>query len=129
MIIAVTLCAAASAAIINAWLSIRIGSLRGKLKISVGDGGDDLLQRRMRAHSNFAENTPLVLVLIAAIELARGANPWLGAAAGIFLLCRVAHGIGMDGGARAPARVFGALVTMLTQIALAVWAISIVLDM
>ena len=59
--------AAAAAAIINFWLAMRIGQLRTREKISIGDGGNDLLARRMRAQLNFAENTPIVLVLIAAI--------------------------------------------------------------
>ena len=65
-----TLAAAAAAALINFWLANRIGKLRISEKISVGDGGNELLARRMRAQLNFAENVPFGLILIAALELA-----------------------------------------------------------
>lgn len=128
MILPVTLCAVAAAAVINIWLSIRIGQLRRAYKVSVGDGGVEALQRRMRAQLNFVENTPVVLVMIAAIELARMGNPWLTGVTAAYMLGRVAHGVGMDGGKLGSGRMIGTLITMLVQLGLAVWAISIVLD-
>ncbi|MFM6828845.1 MAG: MAPEG family protein [Novosphingobium sp.] len=128
-ILPITLCAAAAAAAINIWLSIRIGMIRTARKISIGDGGDLDLIARMRAQANFIENTPIVLVLIAAVELARTGNPFLLGAAAVYLLGRVAHGIGMDGGRLGFLRAAGTLITMLTQLGLGVWAVSIALDM
>lgn len=128
-ILPITLCAAAAAAAINIWLSIRIGMIRSARKISIGDGGDMTLIARMRAQANFIENTPIVLVLVAAIELARTGNPFLLGAAAIYLLGRVAHGIGMDGGPLRFLRGLGTLTTMLAQLGLGVWAVSIALDM
>lgn len=129
MILPITLCAAAAAAAINIWLSIRIGMIRTSRKISIGDGGDPDLICRMRAQANFIENTPIVLVMLGAIELARTGNPYLMGAAAIYMLGRVAHGIGMDGGPLGFLRGVGTLTTMLTQLALGVWAVSIALDM
>lgn len=129
MILPITLCTAAAAAAINIWLSIRIGMIRGAKKISIGDGGDPDLICRMRAQANFIENTPIVLIMAAAIELARSGNPCLMGAAAIYTLGRVAHGIGMDGGPLGFLRGVGTLTTMLTQLALGVWAVSIALDM
>ncbi|HQS95851.1 MAG: GST-like protein [Novosphingobium sp. 16-62-11] len=128
-ILPITLCAAAAAAAINIWLSIRIGMLRTARKISIGDGGDMDLIARMRAQANFIENTPIMLVLIAVIELARTGNIYLMGVAGAFMLGRVAHGVGMDGGPLGALRGVGTLVTMLSQLGLAVWAVSIALDM
>lgn len=128
-ILPITLCAAAAAAAINTWLSIRIGMIRASKKISIGDGGDMNLIARMRAQSNFIENTPIVLVLIAVIELARTGNPFLLGAAAIYMLGRVGHGMGMDGGPLGFLRGPGTLITMLTQLGLGVWAVSIALDM
>ena len=118
----VTLAAAAAAAILNIWLSIRIGSLRTALKISVGDGGNEALQRRMRAQLNFVENTAFVLVLIAAIELAGKGSWWLSLVAAVYFIGRVAHGFGMDGGNWKVGRLVGTLTTMLTLLGLAVVA-------
>jgi len=129
MILPITLCAGAAAVAINIWLSIRIGMIRTAKKISIGDGGDMDLIARMRAHANFIENTPLVLVLIAAIELARTGNPYLMGTAALYMLGRVAHGIGMDGGPLGFLRGLGTLTTMLAQLGLGVWAVSIALDM
>jgi len=118
----VTLAAAAAAAVLNIWLGIRIGALRTALKISVGDGGSEALQRRMRAQLNYVENTGFVLVLIAAIELAGKGSWWLGLVALAYFVGRVAHGFGMDGGKAQVGRMIGTIVTMLTQIGLAIVA-------
>lgn len=128
-ILPITLCAAAAAAAINIWLSIRIGMIRSSRKISIGDGGEIDLIARMRAQANFIENTPIVLILIAAIELARTGNPFLLGATGVYMLGRVAHGIGMDGGPLGFLRSIGTLITMVAQLGLGVWAVSIALDM
>lgn len=128
MILPITLSTAAAAALLNIWLTIRVGMVRRATGISVGDGGNEALIRRMRAQLNFVENAPVVLVMVGGIELARAGNPFLLGAAAIFILGRVAHGIGMDGGPLGFLRSVGTLTTMLTQLCLAVWAVSIVLD-
>jgi uncharacterized membrane protein YecN with MAPEG domain len=118
----VTLAAAAAAAVLNLWLSIRVGAVRRALSISVGDGGSDSLQRRMRAQANFVENTPFVLALIGAIELAGRGSWWLGLVAAAYMIGRVLHGFGMDGGNWGWGRMVGTLVTMLVLLGLAVVA-------
>ena len=57
IILPISLTIAAGAALLNLWLSIRVGRVRTKEKVFVGDGGNELVTRRMRAHSNFVENT------------------------------------------------------------------------
>ena len=123
IILPATLTAAAACAIVNFWLSIRIGRVRTSQKISIGDGGHDLLARRMRAQLNFAENTPLVLILLAGIELAGKGGAWLLPVGGLYALGRVAHGIGMDGGSLERGRMIGTIVTMMTLLGLAVVAV------
>lgn len=125
MVLPITLSAAAAAAIINFWLAMRVGRLRVSEKISIGDGGNDLLTRRMRAQLNFAENTPLILVLIAGIELARPGSAILALVAGVYALGRVAHGVGMDGKGFAVGRSIGTAITFLTLLGLAGWAVAI----
>ncbi|KAJ8137878.1 hypothetical protein OY671_008910 [Metschnikowia pulcherrima] len=118
MISPVTLSTAAAAASSNIWLTIRVGMVRRATGISVGDGGNEALIRRMRAQSNFIENAPS----------ARAGNPFSSGAAAIFISGRVAHGIGMDGGPSGFSRGVGTSTTMSTQSCLAVWAVSIVSD-
>ena len=120
-----TLCMAAAAAIINIWLSIRCGQVRTKEKINIGTGGSDLMERRMRAQLNFAENTAWVLILIAGIELAGKGASWLAIVGAIYMLGRVAHGLGMDGTTFGVGRSIGTTTTMLTQIGLAVVALLV----
>lgn len=121
----VTLCAAAAAAIINLWLSIRIGQVRRTAKVSIGDDGGGPLTARMRAQLNFVENTAFVLILIAAIELSGRGGEWLAWVSGAYLLARVAHGVGMDGGALTLGRTIGTATTMLVQLGLAVVGVMI----
>jgi uncharacterized membrane protein YecN with MAPEG domain len=126
IVLPATLSAAAAAAAINLWLSIRIGQVRHRAGISIGHGGNELLERRMRAQLNFVENTAIVLILLGVIELARLGNPWLLYGGAIYSFGRVLHALGMDGGAFTVGRSIGTLVTMATQLILAVWAIMIV---
>ena len=125
MLLPVTLCAAAAAAIINLWLSVRVGQVRRAAKVSIGDDAGGPLTARMRAQLNFVENTAFVLILIAAIELSGRGGDWLAWVSGAYLLARVAHGVGMDGSALGAGRAIGTAVTMLVQLGLAVVAVLV----
>ena len=129
MLLPVTLTSAAAAAIIGIWLMIRVGQVRGSEKVSIGDGGNEKVIRRMRAHANFVESAPFVLVLIAAIELAGRGSTWLPYVAGLYMLGRIAHGVGMDDGAFGKGRMIGTLITMLTLLGLAIVAVLIAIQM
>lgn len=121
--IPVTLAVAASCALINLWLQIRVGGARRSQGVSIGDGGDELVIRRMRAHANFVENAPFALALILALELACGTSWWLCAAAGTFLVGRLLHPFGMDGARYA--RAIGTVLSMLVLAGLAIWAATV----
>lgn len=121
-LLTVTLTTAAAAAILNIWLMLRIGAVRSAEKISVGDQDNENLIRRMRAQANFVENAPFVLILIGAIELSGRGEPWLAWVAGAFIIGRVAHAFGMDGGSLAKGRTIGTLISMLTLLGLGVVA-------
>lgn len=49
-------------------LSFPIAMHRKRARTSLGDGGDALLQQRIRAQANFAEYVPLALVVLAFVE-------------------------------------------------------------
>lgn len=125
MLLPTTLCMAAAAAIINFWLAMRCGQVRTKEKISIGTGGSDLMERRMRAQLNFVENTPWVLALIGLIELAGKGGAWLPIVGAIYMLGRVAHGLGMDGTSFGVGRTIGTATTMLSQLGLAITGLLI----
>ena len=61
---------AALLAILYAGLSVRTLRLRRRLRIAIGDRGDERMLRAMRAHANFAEYVPLALLLIYLVEIA-----------------------------------------------------------
>ncbi len=117
-----TLCLAAAAVLVNFWLGMRCGKMRHLHKISIGDGGNEALIRRMRAQANFVEQTPLTLALVAAVELAGKGGQWLAPAAAVFVLGRIAHAYGMEGNFNA-GRGLGMLTSMLFQLALVVVAV------
>jgi uncharacterized membrane protein YecN with MAPEG domain len=121
MSLPITLTAAGAAALINLWLAMRVGQVRTREKVSIGDGGNENVIRRMRAHANFTEFTPFVLILIAAIELVGGTSTWLWAVSSLFLVGRLLHAFGMDG--FMPGRMIGTIVTMLTLVGLGGFAI------
>jgi uncharacterized protein len=122
----VTLTIAAGAALVNIWLMVRCGQARTKGGVSIGDGGDEFLIRRMRAHANFVESAPFVLVLLAALEATGGTNNWLWGLGILYIVGRLAHGLGMDGGTFGKGRMVGTLITFITLIGLAGWALWVV---
>ena len=125
MLLPTTLCMAAAAAITALWLMIRVGQVRNSQKVSVGDGGNDRVIRRMRAHANFVETTPFALALVLVIELAGKGAVWLPYVAALFILGRVAHAFGMEPEGFAKGRFIGTVVTMLTFLGLAIVAVLI----
>jgi uncharacterized membrane protein YecN with MAPEG domain len=125
IILPITLTIAGAAAILHIWLSVRVSRLRRPLQIGVGDGGNEVLARRMRAHGNYAENMPIFLILLGLVELATGGNLWLWGAAILFILARIAHAFGMDRPGANPLRVGGISVSWLVLLGLGAYAISI----
>ena len=79
-------------------LSIRVIGLRGNPAFSFiahGKGEKELLQRAIRAHGNFTEYVPMMLILLAFLELSEVSELKLHLLGGSFLLGRVMHGICM----------------------------------
>jgi uncharacterized membrane protein YecN with MAPEG domain len=49
-------------------LSLRVSFVRRDARIALGDGNNETLQRRIRAHGNFVEFVPIALILLALAE-------------------------------------------------------------
>ena len=120
----VTLTIAAASAIVNLWLAARVvpGRFRG---VAIGDGGDPRIAATMRAHANFAEYAPIVLILIGAIELSGGSATWLWAAGAVFVVGRLAHALGMTRPSPNALRAVGILSTWAITALLAGWALTL----
>ena len=87
----ITMLYAGALALILLVLSTRVIQARGQQKVYMGDGGNEIVLRRMRGHANFAEYVPMCLVLIALLEL-RGAPAWeLHALGATLLVARMLH--------------------------------------
>ena len=125
MLLPVTLTIAAAAAVIALWLALRISRIRYTDKVTMGDEGQPLLTARMRAHANFAENAPFVLILMALVELAGGSPAVLWIIGVLFVLARIVHPLGMERPTPNPLRAGGALVTWVVLGVLAGWALSL----
>ena len=57
-------------------LSLRVASMRGDVRVPLGDGGNIVLQRRIRVQGNFSEYVPMALLLFLFVEL-QGWPRWL----------------------------------------------------
>ena len=82
-------------AIIFVVLSLRVVMLRGH-GASLGDGGNPLLLRRIRAHGNFAEYVPLILLMMSFLELSKFSIYVLHAIGIALVVARLLHGYALS---------------------------------
>jgi uncharacterized membrane protein YecN with MAPEG domain len=92
---AVTAVYAAVLALIFMGLTIWVSMGRLLFRINHGDGGNVVLNRRIRAHANFAEYVPLILLLVALLEAGGAARFTIHALLLPLTIARVMHPIGM----------------------------------
>lgn len=97
-------------------LGAMVGIHRARTGISILHGDDMQLATKIRRHANFVESVPLVLILMALVEL-NGAGAGLLHGLGIALVvARIAHPIGLDpDNANNPLRGLGAGLTSLAM--------------
>ena len=95
-------------------LTANVIRTRRAASVNLGDGGNELLTRRIRAHGNFAEYVPIALILMAFAEIG-GAPSFLIYLLGVALvLGRLMHGFALSTLTRRPAaRVAGMILTLL----------------
>ncbi|MGI9261331.1 MAG: MAPEG family protein [Woeseiaceae bacterium] len=110
-------------------LSARAGSYRGKTGVSVlhGDPVNWELAQRVRAHQNFLEYVPMVLILMGISELNGASSTYLNAIGGLLIVARIAHAIGLKHDNMAHiGRLIGAGGTALLTLVAAIYAIWMV---
>ena len=92
-------------------LTVVVARRRGKQ--SLGDGGDANVLRAMRRHGNFAENAAIFVVALALFEMIGGERLTAEIYAGIFIVGRLAHAVGLSlQNTRNLPRVLGILATV-----------------
>lgn len=105
-------------ALIGLVLGALVGMQRPRLRVSLGDGGHQSLIEANRRHMNWLENVPVLIVLLAVIELNGASSNWLHVLGGTLLAGRLIHpfGISADWAFRVP-RFIGTLLTQLVAVA------------
>ncbi len=82
---------AAIATLLYIYLAARVIRLRGRHRVSVGDGDVPELRVAMRAHANFNEYIPLSLFILLLLELTGVATVYLYLFGAMILVGRVLH--------------------------------------
>lgn len=101
-------------------LSLRVVKQRGH-GVSLGDGGDPELLRRIRGHGNFAEYVPLILLMLGLLELSRFPLLLIHALGITLLVARLLHGYALSFTAQFKfGRFWGTLLTFLVMAVAAV---------
>lgn len=107
-------------------LSAFAGSLRGKLKISVGDNGNQDLLLAVRRHANFTEYVPLALILIGCLEVNGVATNTIHAFGAALVFARIAHAVGLRADSiEGIGRLVGAAGTALVTVVASIWCITV----
>jgi uncharacterized membrane protein YecN with MAPEG domain len=120
----ITLATASAFTLLCLILGLRVSQRRGKLNLNFGDGGDAEMTMRIRAHGNLIEYAPILLIVLALMELAGANKTVLASAAGLFVLLRIAHGIGTSKGVLV-LRAIGSLGSYLMLLAAGVYGLML----
>lgn len=111
-------------ALLQVPLTVMVGYRRARTGIQFFDGGDPLLLRRMRAHGNYTETVPIVLLAMVAAEMT-GAPAWLLWAGGVSLLVgRVMHAAILVLRGWGLPRAIGMILTFVPMIGFGAWCLS-----
>ncbi|MDZ7627065.1 MAG: MAPEG family protein [Parvularculaceae bacterium] len=105
------------------YISLRVGQVRTRLKINLGDGGNDEMIRAIRTQGNYVEYAPLALIGLLALGAMGQAAVVIHAIGGAFLAARVAHLLGLGMGVWPIGRFIGTLGTLLSLLATAIFLI------
>ena len=97
------------------FMMVRVGKIRIRNKINLGDGGNDLLLSRIRAHGNFTENAPLALIGLIALAMLQAHPIAIHIFGAAFFIGRVLHALGMAG-MISQGRLVGTVLTLLSYL-------------
>jgi uncharacterized protein len=107
-------------------LAGRVVAVRRSAAVSLGDGGSELLVRRIRVHGNATENIPIGLLIMLVLELNGSSAALLHGLGASLTIGRLAHAQGLSGsGGTSPGRFLG---TTITWVAIAVGAVMAIVS-
>ncbi len=108
-------------ALLLLFLAFRVVAARRGLRIGIGDGAQEIMQRRIRVHGNATEYLPIALLELLALELLGLGALWLYVAGGTLFVARCLHAMGLSGSSgTSSGRFLGTLLTWLVMIVMAV---------
>jgi uncharacterized membrane protein YecN with MAPEG domain len=91
-------------------LSLRVIKMRGA-GISLGDGGNPVMLRRIRGHGNFAEYVPFILLMMAMLELSHFSTYFLHGLGIVLVVGRLLHGYALSFTEKSAGRFWGTVLT------------------
>lgn len=101
-------------------LSLLVVFQRQQNKVPYGDGNITALRSAVRAHGNFAEHVPLIIILLGLLELSGFSGATLQNLFLLLILARLSHAVAMFSPVETRryflTRVFGALMTWLVTL-------------
>jgi uncharacterized membrane protein YecN with MAPEG domain len=108
-------------------LGLQVSRLRRGNRVVFGDGDNIKLRSAIRAHGNFAEYVPIIVLLVGLLEMSGTPATRIHLLMGGLLVARLLHPLGMYVGPRSTQfqvyRVGGILLTWLVLVAAAVMAL------
>jgi uncharacterized membrane protein YecN with MAPEG domain len=109
-------------------LGLQVSRLRRGNRVLFGDGDNIKLRSAIRAHANFAEYVPIIVLLVAMLEMSELPAARVHLLMGALLVARLIHPLGMYVGPRTLqfqiCRVGGIVLTLLVLVAAALIALS-----
>lgn len=78
------------------FLTLRVVRLRWVYKVGIGDGGEHVLSKAVRVHSNFTEYVPLALLLIYMVEMQYTSLVLMHGLGGALFVARILHAFGLS---------------------------------
>ncbi len=115
----------ALAALLVLVLSLRVVLRRVAARVTLGDGDDKELKKRIRAQANAIEYLPLALLLLLCLEWNQTLPAIVHGCGIVLIAARVVHAFGLSRtGGLSPERLIGTAVTwmvMLVMAALLIW--------
>ena len=107
--------------LIYAFLGLRVARFRRGNKIVFGDGDDRYLRSAIRAHGNFAEYVPIIVIMNALLEMGGAASAQMHVLLGTLTVSRILHPFGMHAKPMTPqfivGRIIGMILTFLVLVA------------
>jgi uncharacterized protein len=111
-------------ALLYAVLGLQVSRLRRGNRVLFGDGDNIKLRSAIRAHANFSEYVPIIVLMVAMLEMSGLPGMRVHLLMGALLVARLLHPLGMYVGPRTwqfqICRVGGILLTILVLISSAV---------